>query len=77
MAAHPPRKSLGMRLTEKLLLPITGPADVGDSRRRTPVTDEQKLRAAELDAGLTRLTRPDGSTYLVVREAGRDEDAKG
>ena len=77
MAAHPPRKSLGMRLTEKLLLPFTGPADVGDSRRRTPVTDEQKLRAAQLDAGLTRLTRPDGSTYLVVREAGHDEGVEG
>ena len=66
-----------MRLTEKLLLPFTGPAEVGDSRRRTPVTDEQKQRGAELDAGLVRLTRPDGSTYLVAREPGAGEGAGG
>ena len=63
-----------MRLTERFLLPFTGPAEVGDSRRRPPVTEEQRRRATELDAGLTRLTRPDGSTYLVARGTGDEAE---
>lgn len=58
-------KSKGLRLTEKLL-PIFGPAQVGDSTTpiRPPSQDED-AREQALETELVRKVGPDGQTYLV------------
>ena len=66
------RRSLGMRLTERFLLPFTGPADVGDGRRATPVSDVERARGEDLARRLRRAPGPDGRVYLVA-----DEDVPG
>lgn len=59
------RKSRGMRITEGLL-PIFGPAQVGDSTAplREP-SEVERGRDAALRTELTRVVGPDGSSYVV------------
>lgn len=61
-------KSRGLRFTERFLLPFTGPADLGDHRRGTRPTDEQRARAEELGSTLRRVTGPDGRSYAVATD---------
>lgn len=58
-------KSKGLRLSEKLL-PVFGPAQVGDSTTPIrPPTEDEDAREEALEHELTRVTAPDGSTYVV------------
>lgn len=59
-------KSRGMRITEGLL-PIFGPAQVGDSTAPLREASEaERNRDAALRSELTRVVGPDGSSYVVV-----------
>lgn len=62
------RRPWGLRFTERFLLPFTGPADVGDPRRGTPATEDQRHRARALDGELTRVVGRDGRAYVVARK---------
>lgn len=76
MAVPPARRSLGMRFTERFLLPFFGPAQVGDrSRGRTP-TEEQRRRETELRTTLERVVGPDGRSYVVERGPGTPPDER-
>lgn len=61
-------KSRGMRITEGLL-PIYGPATIGDSTAPIrPTTDAENARAQAIEDELERVTGPDGRVYLVERK---------
>ncbi len=58
-------KGLGLKITEKLL-PILGPAAVGNSPENAkPTTQDEEARDLALETELTRKTGPDGTTYAV------------
>lgn len=68
------RRTWGMRITERLLLPFTGPAHVGSTRRGKPATAEQRARAEALESELVRVVGADGRSYVVRRaDAPSDE----
>ncbi|MCL3859759.1 hypothetical protein [Actinotalea sp. K2] len=69
------RRSLGLRFTERFLLPFTGPAEVAQADRAGEVTDEQRARADLLGRELRRVTAADGRPYLVVADEEPDDDA--
>lgn len=59
-------KTRGMRMTEGLL-PIFGPAQVGDSTTPVrPASDAERQRDAALRTELTRVVGPDGHSYVVA-----------
>ncbi len=56
-----------MRLTESLL-PVFGPAQVGDLTAPTrPATPQDKARDEELNSQLERRISADGTPYLVAK----------
>lgn len=60
-------RTRGMRITEGLL-PIFGPAQVGDSTAPVrPVTDAEAARSAEVENNLERRVAPNGEVYYVAR----------
>lgn len=60
------RKSAGMRITEGLL-PIFGPAQVGNSAAPLrEVTEAERRRDSALRTELTRVVGPDGHSYVVI-----------
>lgn len=62
-------KSLGLRMTEKLL-PIFGPPAVGDSTKPArKTTQAEENRDHELENELVRKKGADGATYLEARGA--------
>ena len=69
------RRTWGLRLTERVLLPFTGPASVARLDRATTTTPEQRARAEELESAWVRVTGPDGRSYVVERPAGTDPSA--
>ena len=66
------RRAWGMRLTERLLLPFTGPASVASLDRATTTTPEQRARAEALEDAWVRVTGPDGRSYMVERASAPD-----
>lgn len=57
----------GMRLTEKRLLPIFGPAQVGDSTAPLrPASEAERSRDRALRTTLTRVVGKDGKSYVVA-----------
>lgn len=59
-------KTRGMRLTEGLL-PVFGPAQVGDSTAPVrPANAAERQRDATLRTELTRVVGPDGHSYVVA-----------
>lgn len=62
----PHRKTRGMRLTEGLL-PIFGPAQVGDSTAPVrPASANEQQRDQNLRTELTRVVGADGHSYVVA-----------
>lgn len=60
-------RTRGMRFTEGLL-PIFGPAQVGDSSAPIrPVSEEEAARNAEVESNLERRVAPNGEVYYVAR----------
>ena len=60
-------KTRGMRITEGLL-PIFGPANVGDSTAPIrPPSEEEVARDQEIVEQMQRKVAPDGRVYLVER----------
>ena len=60
-------KSRGMRMTEGLL-PVFGPAQVGDTTAPIrPVSAQEAAREASLESTMERKVAADGSVYLVER----------
>ncbi|MCU1431356.1 MAG: hypothetical protein JWP95_461 [Actinotalea sp.] len=70
MTRSEPRKTIGMRFTERFLLPFLGPAQLGHQDRGKPATAADRERNESLRTGLTRVIGPDGRAFLVER---RDE----
>lgn len=63
-------KTRGMRVTEGLL-PIFGPAQVGDSTTPVrPANDAERQRDTALRTELTRVVGPDGHSYVVAAPVG-------
>lgn len=64
-SATPGAKSKGLRFSERLL-PVFGPAQVGDSTTPIrPTTGEEDAREEALEHELVRKVGADGTTYLV------------
>lgn len=60
-------RTRGLRFTEKLL-PVFGPAQVGDSTKPIrPVTDAEAARDALMQESLERVVASDGTVYFVER----------
>jgi hypothetical protein len=65
-ADHPDGRSGGLRITEGLL-PIFGPAQVGDSTAPLrPATEAERSRDRALRTTLTRVVGADGKSYVVA-----------
>lgn len=66
------KRSAGLRITEGLL-PIFGPAQVGDSTAPVrAVTEAERGRDVALRTELTRVVGPDGNSYVVVTPVAPD-----
>lgn len=65
------RRPLGLRITEGFL-PIFGPAQVGRGEPDTPVTDGARERERALRTTFTRVTGPDGRSYVVEHPEGEE-----
>jgi hypothetical protein len=62
-------RTRGMRITETFILPIYGPAQIGDSTKPIrPVNDEEAAREADMQERLERKVAADGTAYFVERE---------
>jgi hypothetical protein len=65
-ADHPDGRSGGLRITEGLL-PIFGPAQVGDSTAPLrPASEAERSRDRALRTTLTRVVGADGKSYVVA-----------
>lgn len=65
-AKNPDRKPTGMRITEGLL-PVFGPAQVGDSTAPLrEATEAERGRDTALRTELTRVVAPNGHSYVVA-----------
>lgn len=64
-----PRRQRGLRFTERFLLPVFGPAQVGDRTRGHAASAEDREREAALRTTLERVVGPDGRSYMVERPA--------
>ena len=65
-AAHPDGRTGGLRITEGLL-PIFGPAQVGDSTAPLrPASEAERSRDRALRTTLTRMVGADGKSYVVA-----------
>lgn len=65
-----PRRSWGMRFTERYLLRFFGPPELGGDRPGRRANADEAAREARLNAELTRVLGPDGRAYLVQRDDG-------
>ncbi|WP_129336978.1 hypothetical protein [Cellulomonas endophytica] len=59
----------GRRVTERVLLPFTGPAEVTGPVVGRPASETEQRRETELRSTLERVVGPDGRTYVVERPA--------
>lgn len=75
--APSPDATAGLRLTEKSLLPIFGPAQVGDSTAPLrPASEAERSRDRALRTTLTRVVGKDGKSYVVaVPDEARSPEA--
>lgn len=64
-----PRRSWGMRFTERYLLHFFGPPQLGADRPGRPPSVDEAAREDQLNAELERVVGPDGRVYLVQRDA--------
>ncbi|GEA90095.1 hypothetical protein [Cellulomonas cellasea] len=63
-----PRRSWGMRFTERYLLRFFGPPELGHDRPGRRASADETAREDQLHAELTRVLGPDGRVYLVQRD---------
>lgn len=62
-----PRRSWGMRFTERYLLRFFGPPELGGPRPGRRADADERAREDQLRSELTRVLGPDGRAYLVQR----------
>lgn len=68
------KKSLGRRMSEKLL-PVYGPAQITDAKRPiTPPTEEEQAREKDLQDSLTLGIDEHGEPYGMLNDPNADTD---